>query len=97
MKFFPAIEIPQIAVVISLFLISAFGWNSARARIAVHWGPGGQRPNTVIHPNARRGPVPIAKLLALAVLVDMPATANFVWPVLATARTRTITPGSLSS
>lgn len=42
MKFVPFLEIPQIAIVLALFLWAAIGWNSAPARIAVHWNLRGE-------------------------------------------------------
>ncbi|MFZ0657171.1 MAG: DUF1648 domain-containing protein [Candidatus Binataceae bacterium] len=42
MRFLPAVEIPQIAIVALMFAIAIIGWSSAPARIAVHFGAGGQ-------------------------------------------------------
>lgn len=42
MKFAPAIELPQLLIVSSMFLISIASWNSAPAQMAVHWSASGQ-------------------------------------------------------
>jgi hypothetical protein len=42
MRFLPSVEVPQIAIVASMFVISIVGWNSAPSSLPVHWGAGGQ-------------------------------------------------------